>query len=191
MRPGPAAGARPGTPPPRAPDGAPVPPPRPSARPQRFVLGLRRASAERGPGFPRDPPSIAPCAAPRSAPLSRGRWRSRRRRAPGARKGASAVPCSGPGPAPPRALPARFPLSPRRRCPEQVLSRGREVTAQAGSCQTGLCVAAIKSGVFVYPACVLRTRAASWVRPDRRGLAGSLGPPGLRSRAEVPPQAVI
>ena len=39
------------------------------------------------------------------------------------------------------------------RCPEQVLGSRREVTAQAGSCQTGLCVAAIKSGVFVYPAC--------------------------------------
>lgn len=38
------------------------------------------------------------------------------------------------------------------RCPEQVLGSQREVTAQAGSCQTGLCVAAIKTGVFVYPA---------------------------------------
>lgn len=40
----------------------------------------------------------------------------------------------------------------RCRCPEQVLGSRREVTAQARSCQTGLCVAAIKSGVFVYPA---------------------------------------
>lgn len=55
---------------------------------------------------------------------------------------------------PARTLPEGPSLLPfvRCRCPEQVLGSRREVTAQAGSCQTGLCVAAIKSGVFVYPA---------------------------------------
>lgn len=59
------------------------------------------------------------------------------------------------------------------RCPEQVLGLRREVTAQAGSCQTGLCVAAIKSGVFVYPACGAENQGSflgvTWPASPRRG----------------------
>lgn len=59
------------------------------------------------------------------------------------------------------------------RCPEQVLGSRREVTAQAGSCQTGLCVAAIKSGVFVYPARGAENQGSflgvTWPASPRRG----------------------